>query len=262
MGKLIVSEFMTLDGIIEDPGGADGTPNGGWSFSSPAPEGQQFKFEELLASDVQLLGRVTYEGFAAAWPQMEEGTGEFGKKMNSMPKVVVSTTLTDPAWNNTTVISSDVPAQVAKLKEQYEGDVLVSASATLVDTLRAHDLVDEYHLMVHPVILGRASACSRKTRPAPGWSWPTIARPVPTCCYSPTVRPGKAGGVPPTARHTRVAVRRGQFGGGSAPASARAYQGPVHIARATSRSASAGIMPSRRARSRMSLRRRRRGAMT
>jgi dihydrofolate reductase len=128
--------------------------HGGWSFGSPAPESQQFKFEELLASDVQLLGRVTYEGFAAAWPQMEEATGEFGQKMNSMPKVVVSTTLTDPARNNTTVISSDVPAQVAKLKEQYEGDVLVSASATLVDTLRAHDLVDEYHLMVHPVVLG------------------------------------------------------------------------------------------------------------
>ena len=155
MGKLVVTEFMTLDGIIEDPGGAEGTPHGGWSFGSPAPESQQYKFEELQASDVQLLGRVTYEGFAAAWPQMEEATGEFGQKMNRMPKVVVSTTLTDPAWNNTTVIASDVPGQVTKLKEQYEGDVLVSASATLVDTLRAHDLVDEYHLMVHPVVLGQ-----------------------------------------------------------------------------------------------------------
>jgi len=119
-----------------------------------APDGQQFKFEELLAADVQLMGRVTYEGFAAAWPTMEETAGEFGKRMNSMPKVVVSTTLTDPAWNNTTVISGDVAAEVAKLKKQYEGDVLVPASATLVDTLREHDLVDEYHLMVHPVVLG------------------------------------------------------------------------------------------------------------
>jgi dihydrofolate reductase len=154
MGKLIVTEFITLDGIIDDPGGSEGHPHGGWSFRFPAPEGQQFKFEELLAADVQLMGRVTYEGFAAAWPGMEESTGEFGKRMNSMPKVVVSTTLTDPAWNNTTVISADVPAAVAKLKEQYQGDVLVPASATLVDTLREHDLVDEYHLMVHPVVLG------------------------------------------------------------------------------------------------------------
>jgi dihydrofolate reductase len=154
MGKLIVTEFITLDGIIDDPGGSEGHPHGGWSFRFPAPEGQQFKFEELLAADVQLMGRVTYEGFAAAWPAMEETTGEFGKRMNSMPKVVVSTTLTDPAWKNTTVISADVPAQVAKLKEQYQGDVLVPASATLVDTLREHDLVDEYHLMVHPVVLG------------------------------------------------------------------------------------------------------------
>jgi dihydrofolate reductase len=154
MGKLVVTEFVSLDGIIEDPGGSEGTAHGGWSFRSPAPEGQQFKFEELLASDVQLFGRVTYEGFAAAWPAMEEATGEFGKRMNSMPKVVVSTTLTEAAWNNTTIISSDVAVEVARLKGQYDGDVLVSASATLVDTLREHDLVDEYHLMVHPVVLG------------------------------------------------------------------------------------------------------------
>jgi dihydrofolate reductase len=154
MGQLVVTEFISLDGIIEDPGGSEGTPNGGWSFRSPAPEGQQFKFEELQASDVQLMGRVTYEGFAAAWPAMEEATGDFGKRMNSMPKVVVSTTLTDAAWNNTTIISGNVAAEVTKLKGRYEGDVLVSASATLVDTLREHDLVDEYRLMVHPVVLG------------------------------------------------------------------------------------------------------------
>jgi dihydrofolate reductase len=154
MGKLVVTEFITLDGIIDDPGGSEGTPHGGWSFRFPAPDGEQFKFEELLAADVQLLGRVTYEGFATAWPAMEEVAGEFGKRMNSMPKVVVSTALTDPAWNNTTVISGDVPAEVAKLKERYEGDVLVQGSATLIGTLAEHDLVDEYHLMVHPVVLG------------------------------------------------------------------------------------------------------------
>jgi dihydrofolate reductase len=154
MGKLVVTEFISLDGIIEDPGGAEGTPQGGWSGRFPAPDGNQFKFEELQAADVQLLGRVTYEGFAAAWPAMEEVTGEFGKKMNAMPKVVVSTTLTDAIWNNTTIISADVAAEVAKLKAQYDGDVLVAGSATLVDTLSEYGLVDEYRLMVHPVVLG------------------------------------------------------------------------------------------------------------
>jgi dihydrofolate reductase len=155
MAKLVVSEFISLDGIIDDPGGAEGTPNGGWSLRFPTPEGQQFKSEELRASDVLLLGRVTYEGFAAAWPGMEETTGEFGRKMNSMPKVVVSTTLTEATWKNTTVISGDVAGEVAKLKEQYEGDIVVFASATLVDTLRECGLVDEYRLMVHPIVLGQ-----------------------------------------------------------------------------------------------------------
>jgi len=154
MGKLIVTEFISLDGIIEDPGGAEGYAHGGWSFRSPAPDSETFKFEELQAADVQLMGRVTYDGFAAAWPAMEEATGEFGRKMNNMPKVVVSTTLTNPEWKNTTVISGNVAAEVARLKEQYAGDVLVPASATLVETLREHDLVDEYRLMVHPVVLG------------------------------------------------------------------------------------------------------------
>jgi dihydrofolate reductase len=154
MGKLVVSEFISLDGVIEDPGGAEGSVNGGWSFRHPTPDGEQFKYEELMAADVLLLGRITYQGFAAAWPSMEEATGEYGKKMNAMPKVVVSTTLTGPDWNNSTVVSGDVPARVAELKDKYHGDVLVFASAKLVETLREHDLVDEYRLMVHPVVLG------------------------------------------------------------------------------------------------------------
>jgi dihydrofolate reductase len=154
MGKLVVSEFITLDGVIENPGGSEDSPHGGWSFRHPAPEGQQFKFDELRASDVQLLGRVTYEGFAAAWPAMEESTGEFGKKMNATPKVVVSSTLTDPAWNNTTVISGSLAAEVGRLKRRYDGDILVAGSATLVRSLAEHNLVDEYRLMVHPVVLG------------------------------------------------------------------------------------------------------------
>ncbi|RIQ19540.1 dihydrofolate reductase family protein [Jiangella rhizosphaerae] len=155
MGKVVVSEFMSLDGVVEDPGGGEGTEFGGWTFRFPTPDGQQFKFEELRAADVQLLGRVTYEGFAAAWPGMKETTGEFGVKMNEMPKVVVSTTLTEPTWENTTVVADDVPGAVAELKSRYEGDVLVAGSPTLVATLREHDLVDEYRLMVHPVVLGR-----------------------------------------------------------------------------------------------------------
>ncbi len=155
MGKVVVSEFVSLDGVIEDPGGAEGTEFGGWTFRFPAEDGQLFKFEELMASDVQLLGRVTYEEFAANWPAMEEAAGEFGAKMNNMPKVVVSTTLTDPSWKNTTVVSGDLPRVVRGLKQKYDGDILVAGSATLVAALREEDLVDEYHLMLHPVVLGR-----------------------------------------------------------------------------------------------------------
>lgn len=154
MGKLVVSEFISVDGVVEDPGGAEGTAQGGWSFRHPAPDSEAYKFDELMASDVLLLGRVTYEAFAAAWPAMEETTGEFGKRMNSMPKVVVSTTLTDATWRNSTIVSTDVPGQVAELKARYDGDVLVAGSATLVQTLREHGLVDEYRLMIHPVLLG------------------------------------------------------------------------------------------------------------
>ena len=155
MGKVVVSEFISLDGVIEDPGGAEGTEFGGWTFRFPAEDGQKFKFEELVASDVLLLGRLTYEEFAAAWPAMEETTGEFGVKMNNMPKVVVSTTLTEPTWRNTTVVSGDLAGAVAKLKEQYDGDVLVGGSAILIDELRDLDLIDEYRLMLHPVVLGQ-----------------------------------------------------------------------------------------------------------
>ena len=155
MGKLVVTEFISLDGIIEDPGGAEGTEQGGWSFRHPADEGQAYKGEELERADAQLLGRVTYEGFAAAWPAMEDSTGDFGKKMNAMPKVVVSTTLTEATWNNTTIVSGDLAAGVNRMKQQYDGDILVAGSATLVHALTKLGLVDEYRLMVHPVVLGK-----------------------------------------------------------------------------------------------------------
>jgi dihydrofolate reductase len=154
MGKLVVTEFVTLDGVMEDPGGAEKFERGGWAFKfDQGEEGGKFKFGELAAADAQLLGRVTYEGFAKAWPTME-GTGEFGEKMNGMPKFVVSSTLADPSWNNTTVIGGDLPAEVGKLKEQFAGDILVAGSAQLAQSLLEHDLVDELHLMVFPIVLG------------------------------------------------------------------------------------------------------------
>ena len=162
MGKLVVSEFISVDGIVEDPGGSEGTPQGGWSFRHPAPGSEAFKLDELKAGDALLLGRVTYDGFAAAWPAMEETTGDFGPRMNSMPKFVVSTTLTEATWRNSTIISGDVPIQVAKLKEQYDGDILVYGSATLVDTLRQNGLIDEYRLMIHPVLVGSGKRLFRE----------------------------------------------------------------------------------------------------
>jgi dihydrofolate reductase len=154
MGKLVVSEFVTLDGVMEDPGGSEKPGRGGWAFLfDRGDEGDKFKFDELMASDAQLLGRVTYEGFSKAWPTME-GTGEFGEKMNEMPKFVVSKTLEQPEWNNTTVLKGDLADEVGKLKQQFSGDILVAGSAQLVQSLLAHDLVDELRLMIHPVVLG------------------------------------------------------------------------------------------------------------
>ena len=161
MSKLVVSEFVTLDGVMEDPGGAEGFDRGGWAFQfERGPEGDKFKLDEVLASEALLLGRVTYEGFAAAWPSR---TGDFADKFNTMPKFVVSTTLENPEWNNTTVIGGDVAAEVARLKERFTGDVLVNGSAQLVDTLVRNGLVDEYRLMVFPVVLGRGKRLFAET---------------------------------------------------------------------------------------------------
>ncbi len=154
MGKVVVTEFITLDGVIQDPGGSGEYDRGGWSFEyNRGEEGDKFKLGELMASDAQLLGRITYEGFAAAWPTMEDEAG-FADRMNSMPKYVVSTTITDPDWENTTVISDNVPEEVAKLRDQFEGDILIAGSARLIQTLVENDLVDEWRLMVFPRILG------------------------------------------------------------------------------------------------------------
>ena len=153
MGTIVVTEFVSLDGVFEDPGGAESYEHGGWTFEyDRGDEGNQFKLDELMDAKVQLLGRITYEGFAEAWPSRED---PFAEKLNSDPKVVVSTTLTDPQWNNTTVISRDVVEQLRKLRDDTDGSILVAGSGTLVETLLGADLVDELRLMVFPTILGR-----------------------------------------------------------------------------------------------------------
>jgi dihydrofolate reductase len=152
MGKIVVTEFISLDGVIEDPGGSEDFEHGGWSFQfSRGEEGDQFKLDETMGSDALLLGRVTFEGFAAAWPSRD---GEFADRFNSMPKYVVSSTLTDPAWTNSTVISGDLAEEVEKLKRDHDRDVVVHGSAMLVQGLLERDLVDEIRLMVFPVLLG------------------------------------------------------------------------------------------------------------
>jgi dihydrofolate reductase len=152
VGRIVVTEFVSLDGVIEDPGGSESFRYGGWSFDfSRGEEGDRFKLDEALTAEALLLGRVTYEGFAAAWPSRD---GEFADKFNTMPKYVVSSTLVDPEWTNTTVLSGDVVEEAAKLRQKLEGDAVVHGSAQLVRTLVEHDLVDELRLMMFPVVLG------------------------------------------------------------------------------------------------------------
>jgi len=152
VGRIVVTEFVSLDGVMEDPGGAEDFRHGGWSFEiSRGEEGDKFKLDEAFSSAALLLGRVTYEGFAEAWPARE---GEFADKFNSMPKYVVSSTLAEPDWNNSTVLRGDVAEEVGKLRQELDGDIVVHGSARLVQTLIEHDLVDEFRLMVFPVLLG------------------------------------------------------------------------------------------------------------
>ena len=152
MGRIVVTEFMSLDGVIEDPGGSEDFKYGGWSFEiSRGDEGDQFKLQETRDSKALLLGRRTYEGFAEAWPSRED---EFADLFNKMPKYVVSSTLKDPEWNNTTVVDGDLAEAVSKLREEVDGDVVVHGSAQLVQALVDKGLVDELRLMVYPVVLG------------------------------------------------------------------------------------------------------------
>jgi dihydrofolate reductase len=153
MGKLAVTEFVSIDGVFEDPGGAEDFEYGGWTFEfDRGDDGDKFKLDEVMEAEVNLLGRKTYESFAEAWPKRE---GPFADKINSSRKVLVSTTVDDPGWENVEVISDNVPEELRKLKEETDGVILVAGSGTLVKTLLENDLVDEIRLMVFPTVLGQ-----------------------------------------------------------------------------------------------------------
>jgi dihydrofolate reductase len=152
MAKIVVTEYISVDGVVEAPSGTEEFERVGWTDPfSRGPEGDEFKVEETMAADAMLLGRVTYETFAAVWPHIP---GDFANAFNSMPKYVVSSTLKDPEWNNTTVLAGDVIGNVRELKKRYERDVVVHGSPQLARTLIEHDLVDELRLMIYPVVVG------------------------------------------------------------------------------------------------------------
>ncbi len=182
MGKIVVTEFVSIDGVMEAPGGGEEFEHGGWALEiDRGEEGDAFKLEETRASEALLLGRVTYEGFAAAWPSRK---GEFADKFNSMPKYVMSSTLEDADWNNTTILYGDLVDEVSRLRGAHEGEIVVHGSAMLVQALLEHDLVDELRLMVFPIILGKGKRLFGKTKDAkpgqlvearaPAWSFSSM----------------------------------------------------------------------------------------
>jgi dihydrofolate reductase len=152
MGRIVVTEYVSVDGVVEAPSGNETFERVGWTDDfGRGPEGDAFKFEETMASDALLLGRVTYDAFAPVWPHLE---GEFADRFNTMPKYVVSSTLENPEWNNTTVLRGDVVEEVTQLKQRHERDIVVHGSPQLAQALIEHDLVDELRLMIYPVIVG------------------------------------------------------------------------------------------------------------
>jgi dihydrofolate reductase len=152
MGRIVVTEYISVDGVVEAPSGTEAFERVGWTDAfSRGPEGDKFKLDETMASDALLLGRVTYDGFAPVWPHYQ---GEVADRFNTMPKYVISSTLENPEWNNSTVLRGDVVDEVTTLKRQHDGDIVVHGSPQLAQTLIEHDLVDALHLQVYPVIVG------------------------------------------------------------------------------------------------------------
>jgi dihydrofolate reductase len=152
MGRIVVTEYVSLDGVVEGPGGGEDFRYVGWTFESDGGEDfAKFKLKETLTSEALLLGRVTYQGFAAVWPSIN---GDLADKLNTMPKYVVSSTLEKGGWNNSTILKGDVVEEVSQLRKRVAGDIIIHGSPRLVQTLLEHDLIDELHLMVFPVVLG------------------------------------------------------------------------------------------------------------
>jgi dihydrofolate reductase len=165
MGKIIVSEFITLDGVIEAPGGEESLgERSGWSIPYFNEESAKFKLDDLLASDALLMGRVTYQIHAAVWPSTADDEG-FADRMNSLPKYVVSTTLDAVDWNNSRLIRGDIANEVRKLKQEIQRDILIDGGSDLANSLMRHDLIDEYRLLVHPVVVGRGKRLFREDSP-------------------------------------------------------------------------------------------------
>jgi dihydrofolate reductase len=169
MGRIVVSEFVSLDGVMEDPGGAEGSPAGGWAFKfERGADGDRYKLDELMEAEAMLLGRVTYEGFARAWPTMDDEQG-FAAKMNSMPKYVVSSSLQDASWENSTILRGDPVAEAAGLRAKIDGNILVAGSSSLVHALHDAGLIDEYRLMIYPTVLGSGKRLFRDGASAAGY---------------------------------------------------------------------------------------------
>jgi dihydrofolate reductase len=157
MGRIVVSQFVSADGVIEDPVGMETLGRGSWtSHGDSGPEGERFKLDEVLASEAMLLGRRTYDAYTEAWPPRD---GAYADKLNGMPKFVVSSTLQEPPWQNSTVLRGDVLAEVTSLKQRTQGDILVQGSAQLVDALLEDDVVDQWRLMVFPIVVGTGKRC-------------------------------------------------------------------------------------------------------
>jgi dihydrofolate reductase len=188
VGRIVVTEFVSLDGVMEAPGGGEDFKHAGWTFEiERGDEGDKFKLDETLSSEALLLGRKTYEGFAAAWPSRTDEVG-FADKFNSMPKYVVSSTLENPEWNNTTVLKGDPVEEVSKLRQRPGGDIVVHGSAQLVQTLLEHDLVDELRLMIYPVVLGTGKRLFGETsdkRRLRLTDSKTVGDGITTCIYEP-----------------------------------------------------------------------------
>jgi dihydrofolate reductase len=156
VSRIVVSQFVSVDGVIEDPVGMETLGRGSWTTASSGAEGGKYKLDEILQAEAMLLGRTTYDSYAAAWPSRDD---EYADKLNAMPKYVVSSTLEDPEWSNTTVLKGDVAAEVGRLRDRPGGEILIQGSAQLTYALHERDLVDEWRLMVFPVVVGAGKRC-------------------------------------------------------------------------------------------------------